>query len=82
MNAVEFEGHNMKIAEDQEEYQTLPALSSNDEIGRNLVFCFELTEEEIKQVRLTGRIYLKQYTFGSPMQPLGMSLLKEINIPA
>jgi len=78
MTAVDFKEANLKIAENQPEYETLP-VHHNSEEG-SIVYCFELDEAEIKQVRETGRIYLKQITFNKSMQPIGMSCLKEANL--
>ena len=45
-----------------------------------MTFCFELDEEELEQVKETGKIYIKQLTFGKAMQPIGGSCLKEVLI--
>lgn len=79
MRAVEFDEHNLKIAEHQPEYETLPVFHNPKE--GSIVYCFELDEKEIKQVRETGRIYIKQITFNKAMQPIGMTCLKEVNLP-
>jgi len=78
MKAIEFPEHNVKIAEHQDVYETLPAYANKDE--GTIVYCFELDKEEIKQVRETGRIYLKQFTGNKAMQPIGMSCLKSKNL--
>ena len=75
MEAVEFEEVNIRIAENQPEYQTLPAYHNSKE--GSVVFCFELSPDELEQVGKTGRIYIKQITFNGPMQPIGCSCLKE-----
>lgn len=75
MKAIEFEGHNVKIAEDQPEYETLPALFNKQE--GSMTFCFKLDEQELKQVKKTGRIWIKQLTFGNNFQPIASSCLKE-----
>lgn len=72
MEAIEFEGVNVRIAEHQPEYQTLPAKIENG----SAMFAFKLDEEELKEVAKTGVIYWKQFTQGQPMQPVGMSVLK------
>ncbi len=75
MKAVDFEERTSLIAEDQEEYQTLPAHYNPDE--GSLTFCMELDPDELKRVQETGRIWLKQLTFGKPMNPISLSVLKE-----
>ena len=74
MKAVEFDEVNVRIAEDQEEYQTLPA---HKKVGVNgeMIMRFKLSKEEREQVREEGEIWLKILTFGKPLQPIGMDLL-------
>lgn len=75
MKAIEFKGHNVKIAENQPEYETLPALFNKQE--GSMTFCFELDEQELEQVKKTGKIWIKQLTFGKAMQPIAGTVLKE-----
>ncbi len=79
MIAIEFDECNLRIAEHQPEYETLPVFHNPKE--GSIVYCFELDEAEIKQVRETGQIYIKQLTFNKSMQPIGMTCLKEVNLP-
>lgn len=79
MTAVEFEEVNIRIAEDQPEYETLPAYANTQE--GSVTFCFELNKEELDEIAKTGRIYFKQLTFNKPMQPIAMSTQKEDLIP-
>lgn len=79
MKAVEFPEVNVRIAEHQDEYQTLPAHHNKEE--GSMTFCFELSEEEKKQVAETGKIYWKQLTGNDPMQPIASTCLKEDNLP-
>lgn len=74
MKAVEFEEVNVRIAEDQPQYETLPAFWNKKE--GSMTFCFELSPDELEQVGKTGRIYLKQLTFNKPMQPIAGTCLK------
>lgn len=75
MKSVEFEEVNIRIAENQPEYETLPAY--HDPKEGSLTFCFELSNEELEQVGKTGKIWIKQLTFNGPMQPIAGSCLKE-----
>ena len=68
MKPIDFEQANIKIAEKQDEYLTLPA--HHDPEQGILTSCWELTPEEIEKVKETGRIYLRQWTFNEPMQPI------------
>lgn len=78
MKSIEFEEANIRIAEDQPEYETLPAHYNQTE--GSMTFCFELDPDELEQVGKTGRIYIKQLTFGNALQPIGGSCLKSILI--
>lgn len=73
MEAIEFKGQNVKIAEEQEEYQTLPAFIDRE--NGNITACFKLDESEIKQVKEDGIIYLTIHIGNRDLQPIGVSLL-------
>jgi hypothetical protein len=74
MTSVTFEEANLKIAEHQDEYETLHA-HHNPKEG-SITFCFQLNKEELDEIARTGRIYFKQLTFNQPMQPIAMSTEK------
>jgi hypothetical protein len=74
MTASEFDEVNVRIAEDQPQYETLPAYWNKQD--GTIVFCFDLTNEEIAEIVNTGKIWFKQKTFNQPMQPIFMSTLK------
>jgi hypothetical protein len=76
MKAVEFKEVNLRIAENQPEYQTLPVHMNYDHPTHEATMCFELDEDEKKQVAETGKIWLGVLTFGKPFHPIGMSLMK------
>ena len=78
MKSTEFPEVNVRIAEHQPQYETLPAFY-NEEEG-SMTFCFELDPQELEQVKITGKIWIKQLTFGKPMQPIAGSCLKEVLI--
>jgi len=78
MRSVEFKEVNVRIAENQPEYETLPAYHNKDE--GSMTFCFELDPDELEQVGKTGRIFIKQLTFNNPMQPIAGSCLKNVLI--
>lgn len=72
MKAQEFPQQTVVIAENQEEYSSLPASVSNEGV---VTCCFKLDEAEQKQVSETGEIWLSILTFGQPMQPIHGSVL-------
>jgi hypothetical protein len=71
----------IRIAENQPQYETLPALlvggpegdrryvESLDEADY-IISCFELSDEEITRLAQTRKLYLYQYNFGRLMQPV------------
>lgn len=76
MKAVEFKEVNIRIAENQEEYQTLPVYAKPNDPTVPVTMCFELDEEEREQVIKEGKIWLTMLTFGNPFQPIGMRCVK------
>jgi hypothetical protein len=62
MKAKEFPEVNLRIAEKQEEYMTLPVHHMKDDYG-TVVCCMELSAEERKQVAETGEIWVSFLTF-------------------
>ena len=79
MTAVEFEEVNLRIAEHQDEYETLPAYHNPEE--GSVTFCFQLNKEELDEIAKTGKIYFKQLTFNKSLQPINMSTEKSLLIP-
>lgn len=78
MRAVTFKGHNIVFAENQEEYQSLPAHLQNDGIA---TFCLELTPDELKSIRKTRALYLHRLTFGGPVQPIKYQIYSNPKLP-
>ena len=80
MKAQEFDQVNVRIAENQEEYETLPAfISATDPYGK-IVTCFELSEDEIEEVVKTGKLWHTQLGFQKPMQPILMTVKNPFEI--
>ena len=76
MEAVNFKESNVVFAENQDEYKSLPAYIDNNGV---VVTCWKLSEEEIKNINETGRIYLETLTFNNPLQPVMLTTdIKEI----
>lgn len=62
------EKHNeVTIAEQQDEYQNLPAIALSD---GSILTRWKLTDEEKQRVLETGDIYLQMFTFGNPVTPV------------
>lgn len=80
MKAIEFPEVNVRIAENQPEYETLPVnrtIREDAPYFSNVTMCFELDEEERKQVAETGQIW---HTVLQPndalFHPIRMSTVK------
>lgn len=69
MKPIKFPGVNIVFAEDQPEYQPLPAMILQDR-ECSVITCWELTEDEIETLTKTRKLFLKQLTFGNPLQPI------------
>lgn len=68
LKAVHFAGHNVVIAENQEEYESLPAYVS-PAASAPITFCWELTQEQLAHIQTTKRLWQTVLTFGKPLQP-------------
>lgn len=81
MKAIEFQEVNVRIAEHQEEYETLPVnvkpdAESNGYFNK-VTMCFELDEDEKRQVAETGCIWQTVFVpHGSGFHPISLSTLK------
>lgn len=67
MKPVEFKGQNVIYGKDQPEYQPLPAMRLPD---GTIYTCWELSEDELKEVMETRKIYVSQLTFNQPIHPI------------
>lgn len=75
MTPKDFPERNIKIAEHQDEFITLPAYYNRSE--GSMSFCFQLSEDEVNQIHETNEIWFKLYTGGQKMQPIFLSTQKE-----
>lgn len=73
MIAVDFPERTHLIAENQPEYETLPAHIDVNDPTTPCTMCFELNKEEIEEIVKTGKLYFTQFTFRSAFQPINMS---------
>ena len=65
MKPIEFPEMNAKIAENQDEYLTLPAFQ-DDTVT---VSCWKLSLKERIRVLVLGRLWLQQLNYGQALQP-------------
>lgn len=73
MKATKFDEANVTYAENQEEYNDLPAHRS---AGGDVTSCWELSEEELAEINKTKKVWLTVKTFNHPLQPLRIQITK------
>lgn len=75
MDIIKFPECNITFAEDQPEYQPLPALKLQTKQGE-VISCWKLSFKEKIKILFTGKMWLSIYTFNNPLQPILMSVDK------
>lgn len=73
MKAKEFKEANAVYGANQPEYLPLPAYKTEE---GQAIFCFELDEEERKQIAETGELWVSLLTFNQPLQPILLTTKK------
>lgn len=76
MEPIKFEGCNAVFGETQPEYIPLPAERRGDRNLGEILTCWKMTPEELKQIQETGQIWLSVLTFNKPLQPVLLSATK------
>lgn len=72
MQPIKFSRSNVIFAKNQPEYLQLPAHSNNGVVTS----CWQLSLKERLHVLCTGRLWLQQMTFDTPLQPQRPSIKK------
>lgn len=67
MKPIKFEGADVTFAENQPEYLSLPAKKVDD---NTILTCWELTDDEVKKISETKKLWLGVMNFNKPLQPL------------
>lgn len=80
MKPIDLPGRNIIFAEDQPEYQNLPAIVMPIPGGNEVISCWELSEEEIAAITKNRCLYISQLCFptlnekgilvNNPLQPI------------
>ncbi|WP_373248798.1 hypothetical protein [Bacteroides thetaiotaomicron] len=73
MKAKKFNEANVVYGENQPQYLPLPAHKTEE---GQAIFCFELDEEERKQIAETGELWVSLLTFNQPLQPILLTTKK------
>ncbi|XWN36064.1 MAG: hypothetical protein ROO71_08870 [Balneola sp.] len=68
MKPIKFKEHNVVFAENQDEYQSLPALRDSSQFGY-VITCWKLTFWERFKILITGKMWSNVITFHHPLQP-------------
>lgn len=82
MKPIDFKGTNVVYAENQPEYNPLPAFKAENGV---MVTCWKLSQEDFEKIVETKKIYLSVMTFNNPLQPVYLTTdideLLEFNEP-
>lgn len=68
MKPVKFKHQNVVFAEDQPEYQQLPALKIDTPTGE-VISCWRLSFKERVKIIFTGKVWLSLMSFNKPLTP-------------
>jgi len=79
MKPIEFPEQTDVIAKDQPEYLPLPAYQGAEH--GEIITCWELTDEELEDLKKTKKLWLSMWTFGYPLQPVMLSVDKNGVVP-
>lgn len=73
MDVVRFDECNIIFAKDQPQYRPFPAYAVSDDEFGEIVCCWKLNDDEIKEIVRTGVIWHHILTFKNPLQPQRLS---------
>lgn len=73
MQPIDFKHRNVIYAENQDEYQSLPALKLDTTEGE-VISCWKLSFFERFKLLITGKIWLSLMCFNGPLTPSFMSV--------
>lgn len=75
MKPIKFKECNVNFAENQDEYNTLPAFK-NSSLQGEVVTCWKLTFRERLRILFKGKIWLSLLSFNKPLTPSFMTTKK------
>ncbi|MEN6566771.1 MAG: hypothetical protein ABFC57_10760 [Veillonellales bacterium] len=76
MKPIKFKHQNIIFAENQPEYQPLPALKINSEQGE-VISCWGLSIKERLIILFTGRVWVSLMSFNKPLTPSYLSVKRK-----
>jgi D-serine dehydratase len=68
MKPIDFKERNTMVAENQEEYLTLPSYVDKGPKGE-VIFCMQMTFKERVKLLFTGKLWCCLLCFGKPVTP-------------
>lgn len=80
MIPVQFPQANAVLAASQDEYEPLPIYRFGDAQGR-VAFCCRLSDAEIAEIVATRSVWVQQFTFGKPFQPIALTTQRPHDLP-
>lgn len=75
MEPKDFPEVNVRIAESQEQYETLPAYHNG--LEGSVTFCMQFDAEELQKIAETGQVWFKLWIGNQSFPPLSLSTKKE-----
>jgi hypothetical protein len=63
-----------RVAENQPQFQTLPALPINSDLPGTILTRWVISDEELEVLKETRSVYLYVSTFGNPLQPVYLTI--------
>lgn len=78
MKSINFDGVTNKIAEHQEQFNTVFVQTNVNDHSVNM--CFEFSRQELEEITKTGKIWYKQINGSNQMHPMLLSPFKEVII--
>lgn len=75
MTPIKFAEANVTFAENQPEYNALPAFKNNSPEGE-VVSCWQLSFTERLRILFTGKLWVSLYSFNRPLTPSYFSTKK------
>lgn len=80
MKPIKFQEVNKIFAENQEEYQPLPAFIKDNPEGE-IVSCWHLSFKERFKLLITGKLWVSMLMFNQPLTPVYFTTIKDEVIP-
>lgn len=74
MKPIEFNEQNCVYAKDQPEYTPLPVFKNEE---GDVISCWELSDDEIKQIVESKKLWISVKTFNKPLQPIFCTVIKD-----